>query len=345
MRIFIHEYVSGGGLSGNPLPKGMAREGLLMLRAILEDFQASKEHEIRSTIDSRLSAWLPSNLPLAVIDRHRYDEIFAASLAWAEAVLLIAPETDGILERLSSEVERAGKHLLGSSSKAVAAAGDKAMADARFRFCGFPTPRTGRIRLDDEPTHRATAFGYPAVVKPVDGAGCEGISLIRRPAEIPPALRRLQRATRRQTFLIQEYVPGTPASLCCLSDGRRVLPLTLNTQYIRAGSSFSYRGGTVRIDHPSRSAAFEVAHHLQQAFPGLKGYFGVDLVLSRSGPVFIEVNPRLTTSYIGLRRAFSVNLAEAIVTSALGELPSLPEPKGPVRFFVGRGRGAGRVRG
>jgi hypothetical protein len=158
-------------------------------------------------------------------------------------------------------------------------------------------------------------------------------------------LRRLQRATRRQTFLIQEYVPGTPASLCCLSDGRRVLPLTLNSQYIRAGSSFSYRGGTVRIDHPSRPAAFERAHHLQQAFPGLKGYFGVDLVLTRSGPVFIELNPRLTTSYIGLRRAFSENLAGAIVTSALGELPSLPEPKGPVRFFVVRGREAGRVRG
>lgn len=345
MRIFIHEYVSGGGLSGKPLPKGMAREGLLMLRAILEDFQASKEHEIRATIDSRLSHWLPSNLPLAVIARRRYAEIFAASLDWAEAVLLIAPETDGVLERLSTQVEGAGKHLLGSNTKAVAVTADKGITDSRFRAWGFPTPRTHVIRLDADAIRQVKAFGYPAVVKPVDGAGCEGISLIRRPAEIAPALRRLQRATRRQTFLIQEYVPGTPASLCCLSDGRRVLPLTLNTQYIRTGSSFSYRGGTVRIDHPSRSAAFEVAHDLQQAFPGLKGYFGVDLVLTRSGPVFIEVNPRLTMSYIGLRRAFSVNLAEAIVTSALGELPSLPEPKGPVRFFVGRGRGASRVRG
>ena len=345
MRIFIHEYVSGGGLSGKPLPKGMAREGLLMLRAILEDFQASKDHEIRSTVDSRLHTSVPSNLPVTIINRHRYDEIFAASLAWAEAVFLIAPETDGVLERLSAQVDGAGKHLLGSNCEAVAVTADKAMTDSRFRAWGFPTPRTHVIRLDADAIRQVKTFGYPAVVKPVDGAGCEGTSLIHTRAGIPRALRRLRRVTRRQTFIIQEYVAGTHASLSCLSDGARVLPLTLNTQYIRAGSSFSYRGGSVHIDHPSGSLAFQMAQNLLRAFPGLKGYFGVDLVLTRFGPVFIEVNPRLTTSYIGLRRAFSVNLAEAILRSALGQLPRLPKPKGPVRFFVGRGPGTGRERG
>lgn len=343
MRIFIHECVSGGGFTGRPLPASMASEGLLMLRAILEDFQALGGHELRSTLDARIPA--PTGLPLTIVDRGRYDEVYAALLDWADAVLLIAPETDGVLERLSAQAEAAGKHLLGSSSKAVAMAGDKATTHSRFAALGLPTPRTRVIRWCNDPIRQLRTFGYPAVVKPVDGAGSLGISIIRRPAEIPPALRRLRRTTRRQTFLIQEYVAGTPASLSCLSDGARVLPLTLNTQYIRTGISLSYRGGTVHIDHPSRSAAFELAHYLQQAFPGLRGYFGVDLVLTRSGPVFIEVNPRLTTSYIGLRRAFSVNLAGAILRSALGQLPRLLKLKGPVRFFVGRGPGTGRERG
>jgi predicted ATP-grasp superfamily ATP-dependent carboligase len=342
MRIFLHEYVSGGGLSGKPLPRGMAREGLLMLRAILQDFQTLKGQEIRSTLDARLRRLVPTNLAMTFIDGHRYEQIFAASLDWADAALLIAPETDGILERLSAEVERAGKHLLGCGSEAVAAAGDKGTAGARFRACGLPTPRTHVIGFDDEPTRQVTAFGYPVVVKPIDGAGCEGASIIHRPAETAAALRRLQRATRRQTFLVQEYVAGTAASLCCLSDGACVLPLTLNAQYIRKGSKLSYRGGTVHIDHPSRSAAFEMAHDLPRAFPGLKGYFGVDLVLTRSGPVFIELNPRLTTSYVGLRRAYAANLAEAMVQSTLGQLLTLPKPRGPVRFFVDRTRRRGR---
>ena len=345
MRIFIHEYVSGGGLSGEPLPKRMAREGLLMLQAILEDFQALRHHQIRSTLDARLRTSVPAGLPATLVDRKRYAEVFALFLEWAEAVLLIAPETDGVLERLSAQVEGAGKSLLGSSSKGVAAAADKALTDSCFRASGVPTARTRVVCFDNETTRLIADFGYPAVVKPVDGAGGEGISVLRRPSQISAALRRLESATRCQTFLLQEYVVGIPASLSCLSDGARILPLTLNTQYIHTGNGVNYGGGTIHIDHRSRSAAFGMVKKLHRGLPGLRGYFGVDLVLTRSGPVFIEVNPRLTTSYIGLRRAFSVNLAEAILTSAMGQLPTLPKPRGSVRFFVHRNRRSNREKG
>ena len=323
----------------------MAHEGLLMLRAVLEDFQRLGEHEIRSTLDTRLHALVPSNLPVTVIEGDRYPEIFATSVEWAEAVLLIAPETDGILARLSAQVENVAKRLLGSTSTAVGAAGDKATTHSCFRASGIPTARTSVISFDDEPMRQVATFGYPAVIKPIDGAGCEGVSVIRRRTDASRALRQLRRITRRHTFLIQEYIAGIPASLSCLSDGSRVLPLTLNTQYIHTGSSLRYRGGTIHIQHSSRSAAFEMVRDLLKALPGLRGYFGIDLVLTRSGPVFIEVNPRLTTSYVGLRRAFSVNLAEALLQSGLGQIPTLPKPKGHVRFFVDRGSRVDRNRG
>ncbi|MFQ5989983.1 MAG: ATP-grasp domain-containing protein [Candidatus Methylomirabilales bacterium] len=325
-------------MSGEPLPQAMAREGFLMLQAILEDFQVLKSHQIRSTLDARLRTSARGDFPITIIDPHRYTKVFDTLLDWAEAVLVIAPETDGILTRLSAQVESVGKCLLGSTSKAVAAAADKITTDSCFRTGGLPTARTQAIPFNDEPIRDVARFGYPAVVKPVDGAGGEGVSVIRHSAEIPIALRRLRRATRHQTFLIQKYIAGIPASLSCLSDGTSVLPLTLNTQYIRSDNGLTYRGGTVHIEHASRSAAFGMVKDLHQALPGLRGYFGVDLVLTRSGPVFIEVNPRLTTSYIGLRRAFPTNLAEAILQSALGQLPTLPTPRGSVRFFVDRRR-------
>ncbi|MEE9138739.1 MAG: ATP-dependent carboxylate-amine ligase, partial [candidate division NC10 bacterium] len=87
MRIFIYEYVSGGGLSGEPLPARMAREGLLMLQAILEDFLFLRRHEIRSTIDARLRTAVPTHLPVTLVDQKRHADVFAAFLDWAEAVL------------------------------------------------------------------------------------------------------------------------------------------------------------------------------------------------------------------------------------------------------------------
>ena len=45
--------------------------------------------------------------------------------------------------------------------------------------------------------------------------------------------------------------------------------------------------------------------------PGLRGCVGVALVLSPGGCFLIEIDPRLTTSYVGLRRALAFDLTEA----------------------------------
>jgi predicted ATP-grasp superfamily ATP-dependent carboligase len=47
----------------------------------------------------------------------------------------------------------------------------------------------------------------------------------------------------------------------------------------------------------------------------------------------IEINPRLTTSYVGLRHLARFNLAEALLAVTLGgALPSLEWHDGPVHF-------------
>lgn len=45
---------------------------------------------------------------------------------------------------------------------------------------------------------------------------------------------------------------------------------------------------------------------MAEAIPGLEGLFGIDILLTAEGPVVVEVNPRLTTAYAGLRRALGI---------------------------------------
>jgi predicted ATP-grasp superfamily ATP-dependent carboligase len=57
--------------------------------------------------------------------------------------------------------------------------------------------------------------------------------------------------------------------------------------------------------------------------PGLLGYVGVDVTLGDtkdgSRDFAIEINPRLTTSYVGLRAISRTNLAEAMLQVVQGE--------------------------
>jgi predicted ATP-grasp superfamily ATP-dependent carboligase len=58
--------------------------------------------------------------------------------------------------------------------------------------------------------------------------------------------------------------------------------------------------------------ARDLAWRAISAVPGLSGYVGVDLVLGETD-VAIEINPRLTTSYVGYRALARFNLAQALL--------------------------------
>jgi predicted ATP-grasp superfamily ATP-dependent carboligase len=78
------------------------------------------------------------------------------------------------------------------------------------------------------------------------------------------------------------------------------------------------------FDHPLAAAAGEAAARACASIPGLRGYVGVDLVLTNAGPVLIEVNPRLTTAYLGVRASINENVAALALAACDGTLPAPP---------------------
>ena len=119
----------------------------------------------------------------------------------ADFTVLIAPETSGILASLTRELEHAGARLLGSRADAVELAGDKARMAKRLQDLSIDTPPTrtvvpGAGLPPDAP--------YPAVLKPVDGAGSMDTFYL------PDAMNLPDRARPMPIALLQPFVPGTP---------------------------------------------------------------------------------------------------------------------------------------
>ena len=338
MRILVHEFVSGGGLAGRAVTPSLAREGAAMLAALVADLAALRHHQIITTADARFPLAAPAGVEVVTLLADRIDRQLDALIATADAVWLVAPEIDGCLEHLAARAERMGTIILGPGASAIRRASDKAALPRRLAHHRVSHPATGVLRADADSKSVAEAIGYPLVVKPARGAGCAGVCLVRNARDLNRAIDANRCHAARGSLLVQQYVPGTAASVSLLADGRRAVALTANRQSVRATFPFSYCGGSTPLEHPLAERAVDAALRTCRALPGLRGYIGVDLVLTESDAVVIEVNPRLTTAYLGARIAIDGNIAALALAACSGSLPSPPAPCRSVRFDA-----AGRI--
>ncbi len=281
-----------------------------MLRALLADLALTDRRRIVTTIDQRLSPELPAGIEAVPIRPGSYLATFRRLAAIAGEVWIIAPETADCLATLIDLAERMGATHIGAGAEAVRLASEKLVLCRRMAEAGLPVPRTWPSS-DAEIALREV--GFPLVAKPAQGAGCEGVGLVSGAPELNEIVERAGRTG--EAVILQEYVEGTAASASILCANGCARPLSLNRQKVRVERSFAYEGGHLPLRHPLADQAVAVACSACELIPGLKGYVGVDLILSPRGPFLIEVNPRLTTSYVGLRAATNLNLAETILAA------------------------------
>jgi tyramine---L-glutamate ligase len=138
-------------------------------------------------------------------------------------------------------------------------------------------------------------------------------------------------------MILQEFVPGRAASVAFLCGPAGNVPLAPVYQLLSEDGRFKYLGGELPIPGEMADRAVKLAQRAVDCVPGLLGYVGVDLVLGDaadgSRDYAIEINPRLTTSYVGLRALADFNIAVAMLRAANG--PRLEPPRwrrGQIRF-------------
>lgn len=339
--ILVHEYVTGGGFAALPEVPSLHAEGEAMLRAVLADFRSWGEARIVTTRDPRLTGPPFDADETFSLDPDDYLARFSALARKADAVLVIAPEEHGTLAELSERVLAAGARLLGCLPGGVRAAGDKWICCNLLKRAGLPTPQT-ILAAPGEAWAAARAIGFPLVLKTVDGQGSLGVCLVTEAASLEQAITLLGGEVR--PLLAQRYHEGIHASVSLLVSEHGVLPLCANGQDMRPGIPFSYRGGSTPLAHPRAAWAVSQAVDAVRAIPGLRGFVGVDLVLDGQDVQIIEVNPRLTVAYAGVRQVIDCNLAQAITRACLdGVLPKRIAISGRVEFArkeEHRGQGA-----
>jgi predicted ATP-grasp superfamily ATP-dependent carboligase len=342
LRLLVYEHVSGGGFADKSLPLSVLSEGFGMLRTLISDLKAAG-HSVTTALDSRLATLNPpieADCILPVSSSRETEAAIQKISESADAAYVIAPESNHVLQSLVASMERAGVASLNCRASAIGKVSDKAVLHESLKKLGLPTPETIIVSsFGDVAEIKQTVSGrleFPLIFKPVDGVGCGGLSVVRNENQMASAVNKVIKESSSKYFMAQELIHGIAVSVSLISTGSEALPISLNKQNVSLMTPeaiSTYNGGIVPFNSPLKREAFALAETIVRSFRGLRGYIGVDLVLTEKEPVVIEVNPRLTTSYVGVRKVVSFNPAQAIINSVLKrELPASNQSVGYAFF-------------
>lgn len=332
LKLLVYEHVSGGGYADKPIPVGILSEGFSMLRTLVAEFKAAG-YSVSTVLDSRIAALNPpisADYTVPVSSFRAAERTIQKLSESVDAAYLIAPESNQMLQSLVASIEQAGVPSLNCRASAIGNVSDKAAMLQRVKKKRLPTPATVIVSaVDDVAGIKQTicgSVGFPLIVKPVDGVGCAGLSVVSNEQQVAGAVAKAISGSSSKYFMAQELVRGFAVSVSLLATDSEVLPVSLNKQDVSLmppEATSTYNGGQVPFDSGLKREAFAAAETVVKSFHGLRGYVGVDLVLTEKRPVVIEVNPRLTTSYVGLRKIAGFNIAQAIINAVFEhELPA-----------------------
>ena len=233
-----------------------------------------------------------------------------------DAGIVIAP--DKILADLTEIVEESTVNL-GCPSKSVRNCADKLVCSHILSDNGIAVPKV----IDDADAGGISGAdgagaGARYVIKPRSGCASEGILIVP------------EKVNLSDDFIVTELVSGEHLS-ASLIIGKTALPLTVNKQMVELGAeTIEYNGGVVPYQTPRWDEVMDTAAKAADVL-GCRGYVGVDIVAGDELYV-VDVNPRPTTSILGIAKVIDHEIGDLIIRAGLGDLPESVGVTGTFEF-------------
>jgi predicted ATP-grasp superfamily ATP-dependent carboligase len=231
----------------------------------------------------------------------------------ATDVLVIAPEFHDILlqrRMLFDSLDLAESvSWLGCDAQSIEVGSDKFRLSHvlhQHKIQGVPTEL---YTVNHEtPIDQPEGWHFPIVIKPRDGVG----SIATRRVDSRTALHELVRSGLPKEFdyIQQPYVAGQLVSVAAVfrhGKVRQVFPPA--KQCVSSDVRFSYQGMDLEPEFARvwRQPVDTLMRDVLEALPGLNGYVGFDLIIPERSPaslIVLEINPRLTTGFLGWQLLF-----------------------------------------
>ncbi len=161
--------------------------------------------------------------------------------------------------------------------------------------------------------------GYPAMIKPIMGAGGMENILVNDDDDLTRVLNDI--GVNKDKYLIQEFVNGTLVSVSVISTGHHAIAIAVNEQLAGlewlTDMPFAYCGNITPYESEYNKLICETAIKLAIKFQ-LMGSNGVDFIITEQGPVVLEINPRFQGSIDTVENATGINVFQTHIDAFEG---------------------------
>lgn len=288
----------------------------MMLEALAADAARDPAIEVTVLLEAGRRIDLPAGVRLREVAGDDAAALVDAARS-ADCTLIVAPETDGILADRVGRVRCIGGRVPAPSAEFLAIAADKQATIDCLAAAGLPVP-AGRALAAGEPLPEN--FRRPGVLKARDGAGGEGLRLLSTAGGPEEPL------VADGNSRLEAYAAGMSVGISCICSAAatRVLPPLVQRPTESAPDSVVGDPCEPLADRAAAERACVLANRavaaLTRAGGPAVGWVGVDIILGtrhdgRDDRV-LEINPRLTTSFVVQSRLASRSLVRSLLDSA-----------------------------
>ena len=301
IKILIYEYVTGGGLINEDLSSTLLHEAKLMTSRLHSDLSISDDVSFSFFLDERLKNLArPQSILINKQNSNKiYDENFLKKFDY---VLPILPETNLSLYKYTKFLEEKKINKIISDKQTILSLSNKLSFYNLFI----------NQKINVIPTYNIKEINKikkikKLVIKDKYGAGCSFVKIFKNSSK-------KDFKDYNKNYIVQPYIDGKPYSISAFFDQNDLYLLSINRQDIKITKNFIKLNKIIVNDKiVDDTKIYALLEKIKSILPKLYGYIGIDIIINKKDLYVVEINPRLTTSYIGLNETLGINLVNLII--------------------------------
>jgi len=301
MGILVYEYFLGQELN-NSFSSAMLKEAKLMVGSVANDLKKYyPDANISLLINKEYKNIFESH---TIVVRNYKKNIVEEIISYRgdfEDIMIIAPEEDNILYEIINKLEKQGIKTINCNSEFIKISSNKLKINNYLKKSSHAKKHI--IKTDSN--YKKFPKNKKIVAKIIDGVGSENLFIFNDRHELEKNKKFI-----KEKHIFQEFIEGNIVSINIISNGKKKFIISINEQIYKKKSNNEIILDSINI------GKFNYMYDLFKTFSsiilnnfeGSYGFIGIDAILTDENKIlFLEINPRFTTSYIGLSKSLNFN--------------------------------------